>query len=502
MLPQGINPLTVDRSKPFIDIKTTTVDGVVREIITDYYLPNIVDGVNGFYGSVIEVIDDPSKFENGSGFSLLTSAKWLTAALGQIFSPGQMEKRYKVRVPNLNSNLTNPYSTIDKKIAGLDQARKDKILLHYNEFTLSPTVNQTPVLGDIVFVTYGNLQTRTDGVIMYRVGPVPTAADLANSPLGGILRQFNGLISGGLLGQNIPPAPPPPAGPAAELQQLDISIPVNAAIKGNPLNPNPDLYARVIDQFSVENNPRYVIRDVSGDFKKDTFCNILVYDVTRAMGADGGVYWLTNKREQIPEADHDISTNDKWKKDYRPQNADNMTSYLQSAAAKKRGWRQVTAIEAQIAANMGFCVISGGHGHVTVIRPGSIRMLGDADDPLCSSAGGDNKNGIPNSRSYGKLQGISYHVYVSPKAPAGFYESKREQLKAKYLPIEKNIQDLTNSANSQTDPQKKYEIELEIYKLTLLARSYGSLLPKRRAPVEPRKPSAANKPRPSNASKA
>jgi hypothetical protein len=502
--PAGVNALTLNRSKPFIDVKTTTVNGVMKQIVTDYFLPNTVDGVNGFYGSVIQVVDDPTKFENGSGHALLNAASWLKKTLGQAFSSGQMDRRYKVRIPDLDYCKPNPFSLQDKSIASLAETQKNILFDLFDEFTVSPDVLQQPVLGDTVFVTFRNLQTRRDGVILHRVGPVPTGFELLNSPLGGIIRSFAGALPVGQV--NIPVPPPPPEGPRPELQQLDIGIPVNAAIKGDPLNPNPNLYASVIDQFRVSTNPRYVKRDVSNDGKNDTFCNILVYDVTRAMGIEGGLYWFTNQGVPIPAKDHDTTNDYKWSKDYRPQNAPHQYEFLRSDRAKKLGWRQVSALEAQVAANIGFCVISGGHGHVTVIRPGVLRTYinknGEAfDDPVCSSAGGDNKDNIFNSNSYGYLNDVTYHVYISPKAGANFYEQKKQSLKSIYLPLENQINDLKTQADKEEDPQKKYTLKKQVYDITQSARSFGSALERPTLPAQPKKPAVSAAPRPSNASK-
>lgn len=503
-LPTGVNPTTVDRSKPYIDVKTTTVNGVLKQIITDYFLPNTVGGVNGFYGNVLQVIEEPSRFENGSGFSLLTSAGWLQRTLGQVFSSGQMEKRYKVRVPDIDYNKSNPFSVSDKKINACNEQQKNRLLEFYNEFTLSPDANTSPVVGDIVFVTYGNLETRRDGVILYRVGPVPTGYDIANSALGGILARFAGL-PGGLLGSDVPTLPP--IGAPTELQGTNVTLPVNAAIRGTPLNPNPNLYAQVIDQFRVKTNLRYKIRDSDGDGDKDTFCNILVYDVVRAMGILGGLHWVTKDGLPIPDKDHDLPYKNKLDNGYKELNGRGTYEFLRGDKAKSIGWREVTPIEAQVAANMGFCVISGGHIHVTVIRPGIPRIFKKQDsnyfdDPKCSSAGGNNVEDVFNSQSFGYLDDVTYHVYISPQAGNGFYEKKREELKSIYLPLEQKITQINSAADKEADQQKKYELKKEAYDLTLKARAYGSLLARPTTPIAPNRPAVANKPRPSSASKA
>lgn len=503
-LPDGTNPTTIDRSRPFIDVKTTTVNGVLKQIVTDYYLPNIVDGVSGFYGNVIQVLEDPNTFENGSALSLLNSATWLQKTLGQTFSSGQMEKRYKVRVPDIDYNKSNPYSVEDKKINSLTEQQKNNLLEFYNEYTLSPESSLTPVLGDVVFVTYGNLETRRDGVIKYRVGPVPTGYDIANSPIGGILARFAG-ISGSFLGSGSAGIPTlPPTGAPLQLQELNVTLPVDAAIRGNPLNPNLFLYSNVIDQFKVDTNVRYVSRNTYGDSKKETFCNILVYDVVRNMGVHGGLYWLTKDGLPIPEKEHSLSYNEKRKKGYVEQSAPGQYNFLRGEKAKSIGWRQVTPIEAQVAANMGFCVVSGGGGHVTVIRPGIPRIFQGIDDPKCAAAGGNNKNDLYNTQSYDypRILEVTYHVYVSPSGGAGFYEKHREQLKSVYLPLEQQIKELNDAANNEKDEQKKYELKKQIYQLTQKARAFGSLLAQPTQPVAPSRPAAANVKRPSNASKA
>lgn len=501
-LPNGTNAVSLDKPQPFLDQKNTTVGGVLKQIFNNYFQPNMVDGVNNFFGYVTEVIEDPSKFENGSGYSTLNSSTWLQKTLGQAFSSGMMQKRYKVRVLELDYCKTDPYLCKENE--------RKAVLEIYKEFNLSPTENSTPVLGDIVVITYGNLAQRKDGVILKVIGPNPTASDLLNTPYGEIFKKFASL-PGALLGAIN--APPPPTGPSPQLTQTDIGIPINAAIRGNPLNPNPSLYAQVIDQFKVKNNPRYVVRDVSNDGKNDTFCNILVYDVTRAMGIQGGLYWLKGTPpkdggtvemwDPIPETDHDITTENKWKKQYWPANAERQYSWLRSNKGKKFGWKQVTAIQAQVAANAGFCVISGGHQHVTVIRPGVARLRPNnaLDDPKCSSAGGDNVDDVYNSNSFGSLDDVTYHVYVSPKATPNFYEQKIAELKSIYLPLEKQITVLTDQLKIETDEEKKFKLKKDIYNLTLSARSYGSLLAKPTAPVAPQKPAMAAKPRPSKASK-
>src|SRR5256885_2649840 len=111
-------------------------------------------------------------------------------------------------------------------------------------------------------------------------------------------------------------------------------------------------YAEIINRFEVATNPLYAAS------KTATYCNFFVQDVTRAMGAP------------LPELLVNDTSN--WLNDRTKGGA--------------RGWRKLTPNEAQQTANNGHPTVaiwnnpSGGHGHIAMVRPGSIGdSRGDAE---------------------------------------------------------------------------------------------------------------------------
>lgn len=125
---------------------------------------------------------------------------------------------------------------------------------------------------------------------------------------------------------------------------------------------DPTLYRQVIDQFTVTSNPRYMPNKKGTG---DTYCNIFLWDVTSAMGAEIPHYtdWDTGEIHAYPEVD-----------DSKHMNANRIYDWLAESGAQY-GWQEVSAEEAQAAANSGQPAItiwknpSGGHGHCQVVCP-------------------------------------------------------------------------------------------------------------------------------------
>lgn len=103
-------------------------------------------------------------------------------------------------------------------------------------------------------------------------------------------------------------------------------------------------YGKVISQFDVVNSPRY--QPIVTQKETQTFCNIYVEDVTRAMGVD------------IPHG----------------KLANEIRVWLKSD--KNSGWKRVSANDAQHMANEGhpsLGIVPGGtNGHVVMVRPGTV----------------------------------------------------------------------------------------------------------------------------------
>jgi len=126
---------------------------------------------------------------------------------------------------------------------------------------------------------------------------------------------------------------------------------------------NPKIYNMIINQFDVENNPRY-------EMDSWTYCNKFVQDVSLAMG-------LPAKAVPI-------------------ENANNMGK---SYAKPDNNWYEVNAQSAQFLANLGVVTVNsyinpnGGSGHVQIVRPAKAGDVFDENNgPYVAQAGIDNFN--------------------------------------------------------------------------------------------------------------
>lgn len=152
----------------------------------------------------------------------------------------------------------------------------------------------------------------------------------------------------------------------------DRGAPLNAPLTNGEGNRSAFSYAKVIDQFRVEESERY-------EPGEKTYCNIFVWDVTRALGAEIPHYVLKDdqagasavdelgrfKVEAAKREELNVNSTVGWLKDHGPSN----------------GWRRVDARMAQGMANGGHPAVavwanpnSGKHGHIAIIRPGSLPL--------------------------------------------------------------------------------------------------------------------------------
>lgn len=156
--------------------------------------------------------------------------------------------------------------------------------------------------------------------------------------------------------------------------QVQPWLPADAPLKSTPSERSLALYDAVINQFAVEKNPRYR-RNQQG--KGETYCNIFVWDVTRAMGAEIP-HWVdqTNDPSVLGEG-IELDAND-------------VIQWLQSQG----GWKKVDSERAQDLANQGYPVVAtwlnpGGIGHIAVVRPGKYSS---SQGPTIAQAGETNFN--------------------------------------------------------------------------------------------------------------
>jgi hypothetical protein len=133
-------------------------------------------------------------------------------------------------------------------------------------------------------------------------------------------------------------------------------------------------YNQIISQFSVASNPRYTPRDVTGDGKNETFCNVFAMDVMNAMGAylpdklcDGLLNWLKATA---------VTCNTKTGK------------AVTGGEGNYQGWREITALEAQTRANNGSPTIAITSDHIACISP---NQPGDIEGVVYVSQAGSSR---------------------------------------------------------------------------------------------------------------
>ena len=161
-------------------------------------------------------------------------------------------------------------------------------------------------------------------------------------------------------------------GSSTDLTDTNAASLIDAPLTSAPGSRSADEYNAVIDQFDVENNPRYAQRN------GNTYCNIFASDVTRAMGAEIP-HWVDAAGNPVGEGmgtELDANATNAWLNQH----------------GAEHGWRQVSAEEAQRMANEGHPAVAswanpGGIGHIGVVRPGEME-----NGPALAQAGAQNVN--------------------------------------------------------------------------------------------------------------
>lgn len=136
--------------------------------------------------------------------------------------------------------------------------------------------------------------------------------------------------------------------------------PTNPPLTNHASQRSAQQYGAVIDQFDVTRNSRYApYRNGS-----DTYCNIFVWDVTRAMNAEIPHYIdaQTGDIAGYPPPKGALETT-----------ANRLYDWLENHG-RRYGWVEVDEAAAQQAANNGHPAITvrknpSGHGHVQMVRP-------------------------------------------------------------------------------------------------------------------------------------
>jgi hypothetical protein len=174
--------------------------------------------------------------------------------------------------------------------------------------------------------------------------------------------------------------------------EVDHRAPLDAPLRGNLEARDRGSYDKIVDQFAVEENPRYKPRqDSTALYNADlriTYCNTFVWDVTRAMGAEIP-YWLDMDGEpnelELTERGWELWLPAHW------LSASGMNQWL-NEAGPQYGWREVSAEKAQELANLGHPTVASvnepqGFGHIGIVRPGEM-----LNGPALAQAGTKNTN--------------------------------------------------------------------------------------------------------------
>lgn len=182
--------------------------------------------------------------------------------------------------------------------------------------------------------------------------------------------------------------------------------PCTPGVKSYPGQRSASAYRAVIDQFNVENNPRYAVNKKGVG---DTYCNIFAWDVTSAMGAEIPHY--TDKETGAPMTYPNTSGS-------MAMTANRINDWLNDHG-RTYGWYKTTPEEAQRLANMGYPAVtswknSSGHGHMQVVSPSANGGYDETRGAAIAQAGRQLINNGYVSDSYGrtKMSQVEYFVHM------------------------------------------------------------------------------------------
>ena len=181
-----------------------------------------------------------------------------------------------------------------------------------------------------------------------------------------------------------------PAPGTTSLRRASLILP---PLTNTASNRRRNIYDQVLNQFAVGNNARYI--STGGQ----TFCNIFSWDVTRAMGAEIP-HWI-NAAGKIKEPASSGASE---------VNVNGTVGWIEHFGVEN-GWVRTDAAGAQAAANQGKPAVAmrknpvpGRHGHIAMVRPGSITGRG----PATAQAGSSNFNLGHLKDGFGELPDIKY----------------------------------------------------------------------------------------------
>lgn len=193
---------------------------------------------------------------------------------------------------------------------------------------------------------------------------------------------------------------------AEAVTPYDASKAVTPSITSSPGARSAVQYRGVINQFDVENNPRYMVNK-NGD--NDTYCNIFLWDVTRAMNAEIPHY--VDPKTLEARSYPDVSG-------AQELNANGIYDWL-GKKGSEYGWVRVSAEQAQQYANRGMPVVTawkneaGAHGHVQVVCPSEDGRYDASRGVMIAQAGRHLTGYTPITNIYsGRLKEVVYYAHA------------------------------------------------------------------------------------------
>jgi len=171
---------------------------------------------------------------------------------------------------------------------------------------------------------------------------------------------------------------------------------VDAPLTNTSSNRNPAVCSDVINQFAVRVNTRYKANQQG---KGETYCNIFVWDVTKAMGAEIP-HWVNRDGRSVATGEGS------------ELDANGIVKWLQQHG-ELHGWRSASARETQEAANRGLPAVAvrenpGEIGHVAVVRPGEYS---EEQGPWSAQAGTTNFNEDSLIKGFVTLDRVEYYIH-------------------------------------------------------------------------------------------
>lgn len=198
--------------------------------------------------------------------------------------------------------------------------------------------------------------------------------------------------------------------------KLDAAYPIQAPHEIRPTDWNREWYDYVLNQFDVVNQERY-----EPGRRGSTYCNIFVWDATRAMGVELP-HWVDKVSGKPVDANeirryyaaHGYPGGDD--DPYRELDANATTRWLRNEG-QSYSWKKVTAQEAQEAANQGVPSVvawenKGGIGHIAMVRPGTFDPN---KGPTIAQAGATNYRSATVYDGFRRVDGLEYYIYDGPE---------------------------------------------------------------------------------------